>query len=263
MTFTPPTLSAGPRRSARRRRFTLIELISAMAVFVILMLVLLQFFSAAEKAWTTTNANTEVFESARIAFDVISRDLKCAAARKDDIPGRDITFRLTNNSLQKGVVSNGVMLEFESSTVSSSAAGCDLALVSYQYRHENPTLNLPHHSLQRVAVGSNNALWADSVYNPTAKATVGYPNGGTWETVIDNVLEARMFCLDANMNPAATSWTSGTELTTLPYCIVVNLTLMDRKNLALWDQLPSGTPKDNLEKRAARTFTKYIFLKND
>ena len=60
----------------RRARFTLIEIMVALAVFAVLMASLMQFFSSAQKIWTTSSSKTEMFENARLALDMITRDLQ-------------------------------------------------------------------------------------------------------------------------------------------------------------------------------------------
>ena len=69
-----------------KKHFTLIELMAAMGVFAIIMLIMLTFFSSAQKAWTSCINRGQIYENARIAMDLISRDLQCAYYEKDKIP---------------------------------------------------------------------------------------------------------------------------------------------------------------------------------
>jgi len=75
-----------PRALKNLLSFTLIELIAAMAVFSVIMLVMMKFFGTAQKAWTSSNARSEVFENAKLAMDLISRDLQSAVYTEDIIP---------------------------------------------------------------------------------------------------------------------------------------------------------------------------------
>lgn len=59
-------------------RFTLVELLVSMGVFTLLMFVLIRFFDSAQKAWTLSSQRNMVYENARIALDLITRDLQCA-----------------------------------------------------------------------------------------------------------------------------------------------------------------------------------------
>jgi hypothetical protein len=56
--------------------FTLIELIVSMGIFIVIMLVLVQFMDVAQKLWLTCGKKTTTFEDARIAMDMITRDLQ-------------------------------------------------------------------------------------------------------------------------------------------------------------------------------------------
>ena len=58
--------------------FTLLELILAMGILTIIMVIMLSFFSAAQKAWMASSANAEIYENARVAMDLMTRDLQAA-----------------------------------------------------------------------------------------------------------------------------------------------------------------------------------------
>jgi len=67
------------RRSLKmtsKKRFTLLELLVAMAVFAVMMTVLMQFFGSAQKVSKRTGDKIKNYEDARIALEMISRDLK-------------------------------------------------------------------------------------------------------------------------------------------------------------------------------------------
>ncbi len=66
------------------RRYTLIEVLASMGIFVILMMVLLQFFSAARKLWVTSSHRNNLYADARVALDMISTDLQNAMYQNDD-----------------------------------------------------------------------------------------------------------------------------------------------------------------------------------
>lgn len=62
----------------KSKKFTLLELLVAMAVFSVMMTVLMQFFSSAQKVTLRTKGKTNYFEDARTAMELMSRDLKSA-----------------------------------------------------------------------------------------------------------------------------------------------------------------------------------------
>ncbi|MEI6422677.1 MAG: prepilin-type N-terminal cleavage/methylation domain-containing protein, partial [Lentisphaerota bacterium] len=69
-----------------KKKFTLIELMAAMGVFAIIMLIMLTFFNSAQKAWTNCINRGQIYENARIAMDLIARDLQCVYYEKEKVP---------------------------------------------------------------------------------------------------------------------------------------------------------------------------------
>lgn len=59
------------------RFFTLLELLVSMGVFAVLMLALMQFFTSAQGIWTRSNSRTDMFDSARLAMNMMAVDLQC------------------------------------------------------------------------------------------------------------------------------------------------------------------------------------------
>ena len=82
--------------SRTARRFTLVELLAAMAVLIVLMAMLFTFFSSAQRAWSLTETNSRIYESAQILFDVMGRDLQAAVFSDEE--GRRIPFYFGDES---------------------------------------------------------------------------------------------------------------------------------------------------------------------
>lgn len=61
-----------------RRFFTLLEVLVSMGVFTILMLALMQFFSAAQTVWEKSGNRTETYESARMVCQMLRENLRSA-----------------------------------------------------------------------------------------------------------------------------------------------------------------------------------------
>lgn len=77
------------------RAFTLIELLAAMAILALLMTIAFGVFGQASKAWSLSEQRTETFQGARVAMEMISRELECAiaaSASPNGDPTRQITF---------------------------------------------------------------------------------------------------------------------------------------------------------------------------
>ena len=69
-----------------RQGFTLIELVVAMAVFSVIMLVMMSLFGSVQKVWTTSIGRSSLYDNARLAMDLVSRDLQSAYYAKDITP---------------------------------------------------------------------------------------------------------------------------------------------------------------------------------
>ena len=81
-------------RKSKKSFFTLLEVLVSMGVFSLLMLALMQFFSAAQGVWERTGNKAELFESAKTVMDIIANDLACAYYEMD----HDSTYQFFNIS---------------------------------------------------------------------------------------------------------------------------------------------------------------------
>ena len=70
-------------RKMKKSFFTLVEVLVSMGVFSLLMLALMQFFSAAQGVWEKTGNRAELFESAKTAMNLLANDLACAYYEND------------------------------------------------------------------------------------------------------------------------------------------------------------------------------------
>ncbi|MBO4631443.1 MAG: hypothetical protein J5858_05935 [Lentisphaeria bacterium] len=70
-------------RKIKKSFFTLLEVLVSMGVFSLLMLALMQFFSAAQGVWERTGNKAELFESAKTAMDILANDLACIYYEQD------------------------------------------------------------------------------------------------------------------------------------------------------------------------------------
>jgi len=80
-----------------KKRFTLLELLVAMAVFSVMMTVLMQFFSSAQKVTLRTKTKTEHYEDARLIMEMITRDLKTC---KYTVSGSGTSTSFTGSDLE-------------------------------------------------------------------------------------------------------------------------------------------------------------------
>lgn len=229
--------SAYPESGLCRHEFTIIELLAAMTVFLVIMVMLFSFFSSAQRAWSYTNATTELFSNARLALDVISSDLQAAIASENDVPGQSIKFHQGSANTLQFVTANrfgdGYPLEY-------SYVGYRLANNRFQRA-----------SLSDTPLAGSAALYQNHPGITSAFYTTCAPESGV---VADGVLGLSFTCQESTM--ATPSYTQSSRL---PAMVTVNLRLMDSKSMELYTRL-SGTAREDLESRMARNFTKTIFI---
>lgn len=168
-------------QTGSKKVFTLVELVVAMGVFAIIMFVLISFFSSTQKAWLLSSQKTETFENARIAMDLISRDLQCTYYVYARTPFwhkgfiNPVTYPAWINHWGEG-------LYFISATSSPPNASCNSRLceIAYQlYAGEDPSVSTTYEGwLTRSATGDMTDAPADNTYRP---ATDPSPNvAGRW-----------------------------------------------------------------------------------
>ena len=70
--------------------FTLVELMMAMAIFTVISLIMMRFFSSAQQIWSKTSQRNEIYSNARIAMDLIARDLQCSLYKEVNVAAADL-----------------------------------------------------------------------------------------------------------------------------------------------------------------------------
>ncbi|MFA6104555.1 MAG: prepilin-type N-terminal cleavage/methylation domain-containing protein [Victivallaceae bacterium] len=72
------------RKKIKRLRFTLVELIMAMAVFSILSLIMMRFYSSAQQVWSKASQRADMYNDAHIALDLMARELQAVMYNNDN-----------------------------------------------------------------------------------------------------------------------------------------------------------------------------------
>lgn len=62
----------------RMQKFTIIEVVVAMAIFSILMLIIMQIFGAMQNVWTTTSKRTQTSQNANVIMNMLASDFQSA-----------------------------------------------------------------------------------------------------------------------------------------------------------------------------------------
>ncbi|NOY79554.1 MAG: hypothetical protein GXP31_00985 [Kiritimatiellaeota bacterium] len=240
----------------RKTRFTLIEILAAMAVLTVLMAMVFTFFASAQKAWSITDTNTRIYENARVVFDLISRDLQCALASKES--GREIPFyQAFGTDFDPNNWNKRLALYFVTVAPPTTTAQTQICEVGYQlYTGSASSHSGDRYWLRRSRTcDSDGAVW--NFYGVTAVAGALSPGGSNWtdigatgtQKVIPGVESIRF-----DLFPA-TTWNASQTRNELPKAVRVTITLFDPKLM----NVPDPVRNAEIEK-SKRTFSKLIFL---
>lgn len=218
----------------KKFHFTLIELLVAMGVFTIIMLIVFQMLASSQRVWSLTETNTRIYENARIALDIITRDLQCAVASNRH--EGEIPFWTGDSS--------GDKLAFVSAVPTTSSAKSKLAEVILHHDTTNDTFDRSV-VFDHTSTSGENSDW--DFYGTTSGTDWFTPDR---RTVIRGVDDLYFVCYEAD----GTVLANGTH-NELPAAVYVSITLFDPK-------LDSNAP-DAVRDKTKRTFTKMIYLKTD
>ena len=266
-----------------RRRiifFSLLEMTLALGVFLILMTVMLRFYSSAFSMTSKVSRKNMVFENARIAMDIITRDLQSIYYRNEVIPfwhwkpdSKPAPWKEYRNEL----------LAFISATSLLPNKDCksNLCEVKYQLYYSTNKKNSYNGWLRRSVTGDRLTSAPDIIHvkwNFYYNHNVGYKTDissksssaftansssvENYQKVIPYVTELSFICYDRdgnsieadkNINEAEDAG----KTTDFPYSIEITLKLMDKDSWAKWLGLFSdGGVYPKIEPVSARTFRK-------
>jgi prepilin-type N-terminal cleavage/methylation domain-containing protein len=240
-------------RGCRQLGFTLVEMLAAIAVFAVLMLMLFNLIAGAQRAWAVSSSTTEIYEKARIALDLITRDLQSAVARAHDYEYSgttyDIRFQQVDYDELRFVSAGAVGYEGSTSLL------CEVG-----YRHVQGPIS---YEFQRARENSNCSVTAPDgrwdIYQDRSGSEGCVNNQNGFMDVVDGVLGLTFICYDSSMAQRVPWIGAGLE-TGLPSAVEVQIRLIDSKSLAQWKLLSTAQDKARLESQVALTFSKMVFL---
>ncbi|MBR4673998.1 MAG: type II secretion system protein [Victivallales bacterium] len=126
----------------RKKAFTLVELMVAMAVLVIMMGFLFQFIISAQRLWSSSNSDTAIHTQAQIVFSMFETDLQNAIVRNDS--GYAIPYLVTADAEDSahypiGMHHNRVYCCFlaQTSDLTGDAADMGASLIAYVFIRTN------------------------------------------------------------------------------------------------------------------------------
>lgn len=211
----------------RRQRFTLVELMAAVALIAVLGGILIRVCANMQNAYNQSIRVAAMAEDARAVFSLIGRDLRLSVTRQDDIPGYNIRIHQPSES----------ELWFITANESGSGAGASLIEVAYR---------LNGNTLERAEVDESHASW-----NPYGDRNDASQQGG-FQPVVDRVMTFSLTCYDSRPVPLMPDQSSQS-----PAMVGVTISLMDSKSFQEWQRLPEAE-RDSYAGQRARLFYKLI-----
>ncbi len=228
------------KRMGSRSAFTLIELSLAMGILAVIMLVMMQFFSEAQQAWTSSYNRAEIFDNASIAMDLISRDLQCAYYKSQDST-HYTPFIISMSGTPRNVA-------FYSTTPYPPNDECTSPTCEVKYEWDSSDTK---GWLKRYATGnmddsgSSNSHW--DIPPPLATSSP-FNTADSAREVIPYVTDFEITGYDKNGTTMSSDNT--------PYIVKIVLSLMTKEAYDKWKE--SGS--DDVRKRYERTFTKFVVI---
>jgi type II secretory pathway pseudopilin PulG len=270
--------------------FTLLELILAMGILMIIMMIMLSFFSAAQKAWMSSSANAEIYENARVAMDLMTRDLQAALYNDDNSTQGIYPFWHESNSRinfisatsvgdsadltniireVKYARSDGTTMTLDGLNIGTnllkggwlvrSVTGVSMRDTSDPNTPTNP-LNKYNFDLFPRSDGDPNRVYKVFKAFPDATNTV-IQSSKDFNYVVPYVVSLKFTCYNNRVQDMVSagiyvpSSSTIAEATYFPYAIGIELVLLDRTSWAKWIAMGGSVPDPVAsDSAAAKTF---------
>ena len=259
------------------RKFSLIELIAVLAVLSILIIASFQFFSSTQNVWQITQSNRTVTEDARIALDIISRDLENAYYGDGSAPFWH--WRPDNPATAGWGQFSNELIAFVSSTHIPPNTDCISKLCEIKYQKHYTTAHDSNEGwLERSVTGDRltspvriNSRWnffnniTVSYGTDTSAFTANSDSSDDYQKLIPFVTDFKVDCYDkadAEILPNnQTSTTGNLTPSNFPYSVVITITLLDSSSWQKWIGM-SGTAADSFKENKQQTFTRTVLIGN-
>ncbi len=209
------TLSRLSLNTTRRKGFTLIEILVVTVIFSIVATSLFIVFKAGLDSWRRTQAHLDVYQNARAALDMITRDLTAAYLNPAN---SSISFKATDNSAPTGwTPTTDDVVYFTAAlnpALNKADATFELCKVGY-WRDAN-------NKLQRVFV------WPISTSTPSTFFIFTSTDQYRCYLVASNISNFQLTYYDST-GATTTTWnsTAGAQLNKLPSMVQIALTVTE------------------------------------
>ncbi|OGV36809.1 MAG: hypothetical protein A2020_03265 [Lentisphaerae bacterium GWF2_45_14] len=242
--------------------YSLIELLAAMAVFTILILALMQFTSSAQKIWTGSNAKTMMFEDARIALNLIARDLQCAYYNSTYYGPYKVYDQVATSADFDRI--DFVAKLSEKPAFNTGTSSTNLAEVRYWWEGPTAADDL-RCKLYRSVVGDVlTTEWNFYTCTEDGQDAV-FPAGDINPGTTVNSSDVIPYVVDFSIKPLKATLASGalqlaTDQAEFPYAVIISISLLEKGYYLKWQGTGSTDTGHILVKNNKRTFSKIVLL---
>lgn len=246
------------RNGLRKRRFTLVELLVAMGVFIIMLGLMLEFFSGAQKVWTGMERRNDVYAGARVAMDLMTNLLQSQISTEENIP-----FVVIKDSVKDSGDRDKNTICFFTNTPFNVGNGDSIRAVHFSLNSSN--------ELEVRWLDTANATGSDpSDYEAFLRA---FNLSGTYTSInsagiqLESKLKSNAASVVAEHVTGfsiAAFAADGSTVTlpsyVIPSLIVIRLYMLDQKSYDIWKDISNSTQKKVYLQQNERVFARSVFL---
>ena len=282
------------KRNIRKKPFTLIELLVSMGLLTLLVMLMLQLFSGAQRLWIASDKRGNLYADVRVAMELMSEFVNSAQfSHGEDAGGnrdttKDMVFSIRNNTnatedstpthalifaakssrdlphkdsntffiaFQRGSGSNRGKLYM---TVCSDNGSAASGAVGANYENNFYSLFPPYN----LSVGYNPANRNAALTLLRTQLTPQAVESEYSQVIAENVigLEFNVYTLNAG-GVLVKSAASG-DHTEPPYMLEIRLSALNKDDYEKYSELSETTARDNFLNQHKHTFTRSVFLGN-
>lgn len=282
----------------RGNAFTLVEILVAVGLLSLIMMLLLQLFTGAQKIWTASERTNNIYADARVAMEIMadllgtvqfSHGENSDGTARD--PAKDMIFSMNTGNKDDGRYSGSIIfvaktarglpkknsdtrfISFRLGDSADEKTRGKLLMVVYSDKNDEtafygyfPTYS--SHGSNRTTALNSLKTQMNSLVTAFKSSTSDSGENEYCQVIAENVVEFRLtaYRLDGGeLKKMTASYGIGSvtcELTDVrepPYMIEIQLTVLDRDGYARWVEL-SGDAKSAYLDRHKRTFTRSVFI---
>ena len=233
------------QRRMTGRRFTLIEIAVAMSIFALLMLILMQIFSATQNVWRTSSGKAETYESARVVLDLLGSGLE-SAIRTNSSTGEKFYYNKTTDKTE---------LWFP--TMTATRLGSDTISGEAEYYFILTDINNNLGTLKFGYARDTSLTGGNLDFRTNANAHSTLDTTTNLIPMLENVYE---FKIDAFSKDSAgqLQYLSSSTVTELPSAVIVTLKVLDNdeRTKTRFSNAASDADREAL----LRTFRRIIYV---